>query len=175
MIELEEKCFYKASKLIESGFSNLDLFELTDLLIKLETEKNHKDSLSDKTIDYNDEIVSIEECGIKETIDISVSGDNLFHCNGILTKNSFGLPATVDMLFALISTEELEQMNQILVKQLKNRYAPLDRHRKFVVGVDRSKMRLYDLDQSAQEELVETKISNDNSDLKSKFKTIVFD
>lgn len=91
------------------------------------------------------------------------------------TSESFGLPATVDMLFALISTEELEQMSQILIKQLKNRYAPLDRYRKFVVGVDRSKMRLYNLDQSAQEELIETKMSEEKPDLKSKFKTIVFD
>jgi hypothetical protein len=91
-------------------------------------------------------------------------------------SDSYGIAFTADLLLALISTEELEQMNQLLVKQLKNRYAPLDRYRKFVVGVDRSKMRVYDVDQSAQEELIENRISNNDSpDLKSKFKTINFD
>jgi archaellum biogenesis ATPase FlaH len=91
------------------------------------------------------------------------------------TSDSFGIAYTADLLLAIISTEELEQMNQILIKQLKNRYAPLDRYRKFVVGVDRSKMRVYNVDQSAQEELIENKIvDNNSSDLKSKFKTINF-
>jgi replicative DNA helicase len=89
-------------------------------------------------------------------------------------SDSFGIAFTADILLALISTEELEQMNQILIKQLKNRYAPLDRHRKFVVGVDRSKMRLYDVEQSAQEELISTTEITEKPDLKSKFKTINF-
>jgi len=156
MTELEEKCLCKANKLIQNGFSNLDLFDLTDLLIKLETEKNEKNILTDKNIDYNDEIVSIEECGIKETIDISVSGDNLFYCNNILTKNSFGLPATADLMFALISTEELEQLGQILVKQLKNRYNDPTMNKRFVVGIDRAKMRLYDVEQSAQKDILDS-------------------
>jgi KaiC/GvpD/RAD55 family RecA-like ATPase len=66
------------------------------------------------------------------------------------TSESFGLPATADMMFALISTEELEQMNQIMVKQLKNRYTDPNKNKRFVIGVDKSKMRLYDVDQSAQ-------------------------
>jgi hypothetical protein len=154
--EIEEKCLYKANKLINSGFSNLDLFDLTDLLIKLETEKNEKNLISDKNINYNDEIVSIEECGIKETMDISVSGDNLFYCNSILTKNSFGLPATADLMFALISTEELEGLGQILVKQLKNRYNDPTLYKRFIVGIDRAKMRLYDVEQSAQGEILDS-------------------
>jgi hypothetical protein len=154
--EIEEKCLYKANKLINSGFSNLDLFDLTDLLIKLETEKNEKNLISDKNINYNDEIVSIEECGIKETVDISVSGDNLFYCNSILTKNSFGLPATADLMFALISTEELEGLGQILVKQLKNRYNDPTLYKRFIVGIDRAKMRLYDVEQSAQGEILDS-------------------
>ena len=56
------------------------------------------------------------------------------------TSESFGLPATADFMFALISTEELEQQNQIMVKQLKNRYNDLTSYRRFVVGVDRAKM-----------------------------------
>lgn len=66
------------------------------------------------------------------------------------TSESFGLPATADFMFALISTEELQEMNQIIVKQLKNRYADPTRYRRFVIGVDREKMRLYDVEQSAQ-------------------------
>jgi archaellum biogenesis ATPase FlaH len=66
------------------------------------------------------------------------------------TSESFGLPATADLMFALISTEELEQMGQIAVKQLKNRYNDPTLHKRFVLGVDRSKMRLYDVDENEQ-------------------------
>jgi len=69
------------------------------------------------------------------------------------TSESFGLPATADFMFALISTEELEALNQIMVKQLKNRYADPTMNKRFVVGVDKSKMRLYDVEQSAQEDI----------------------
>ena len=72
------------------------------------------------------------------------------------TSESFGLPATADFMFALISTEELEQLNQIMVKQLKNRYGDPNTNKKFVVGVDRSKMRLYDAEDSAQKDLVDS-------------------
>ena len=66
------------------------------------------------------------------------------------TSESFGLPATADLMFALISTEELEQMNQMMVKQLKNRYNDPTHHKRFVIGVDRSKMRLFDVDEDGQ-------------------------
>ena len=66
------------------------------------------------------------------------------------TSESFGLPATADLMFALISTEELEKLGQLMVKQLKNRYNDPTNHKRFVVGVDRSKMRLYDVDESEQ-------------------------
>jgi hypothetical protein len=69
------------------------------------------------------------------------------------TSESFGLPATVDFMFALISSEELMNLNQILVKQLKNRYGDPSYFKKFVIGVDRSKMKLYNLEGSAQENL----------------------
>ena len=72
------------------------------------------------------------------------------------TSESFGLPATADFMFALISSEELEEKNQIMVKQLKNRYNDPTLNRKFIVGVDRSKMRLYDVEQSAQTDLVDS-------------------
>ena len=69
------------------------------------------------------------------------------------TAESFGLPATADLMFALISTEELEEHNQIKVKQLKNRYNDPVKNRNFVVGIDRAKMKLYDVEEEAQQEL----------------------
>jgi hypothetical protein len=66
------------------------------------------------------------------------------------TSESFGLPATADLMFALISTEELEKDGQMMVKQLKNRYNDPTMHKRFVVGIDRAKMRLYDVEESEQ-------------------------
>jgi archaellum biogenesis ATPase FlaH len=66
------------------------------------------------------------------------------------TSESFGLPATVDFMFALVSTEDLEELNQLMVKQLKNRYNDPTVNRKFMIGVDRAKMKLYDVEASAQ-------------------------
>ncbi len=72
------------------------------------------------------------------------------------TSESFGLPATADLMFALISTEELEELGQILVKQLKNRYNDPTMYKRFVVGIDRAKMRLYDVEQSAQKDILDS-------------------
>ena len=72
------------------------------------------------------------------------------------TSESFGLPATADLMFALISTEELEQLGQIMVKQLKNRYNDLSVFKRFIVGIDRAKMRLYDCEQTAQEDILDS-------------------
>ena len=72
------------------------------------------------------------------------------------TSESFGLPATADLMFALISTDDLEGLNQIMVKQLKNRYNDPTMNKRFVVGIDRAKMRLYDCEQSAQEDIVDS-------------------
>ena len=69
------------------------------------------------------------------------------------TSESFGLPATADLMFALINTEELEKLNQIMVKQLKNRYNDPGVNKRFVIGVDRSKMKLYDCEQTAQQDI----------------------
>ena len=71
------------------------------------------------------------------------------------TSESFGLPATADLMFALISTEELEQLGQIMVKQLKNRYNDPTANKRFVIGIDRSKMRLYDVEQNAQDGILD--------------------
>ena len=72
------------------------------------------------------------------------------------TSESFGLPATADLMFALISTEELEGLGQIMVKQLKNRYNDLNMFKRFVIGVDRAKMRLYDCEQTAQDDILDS-------------------
>ena len=71
------------------------------------------------------------------------------------TSESFGLPATADFMVALSQTEELESLNQFMVKQLKNRYADPAFHRRFVIGVDKSKMRLYDVEQTAQGDMMD--------------------
>ncbi len=86
------------------------------------------------------------------------------------TSESFGLPATADLMFALISTEELEAINQIMVKQLKNRYNDPTVHKRFCIGIDRGKMRLYDCEQATlsdpgkEEEVVEIKPSKNKFD-----------
>ena len=72
------------------------------------------------------------------------------------TSESFGLPATADLMFALISTEELEGLSQIMVKQLKNRYNDPTIHERFIVGIDRAKMRIYDCEQKAQEDVLDS-------------------
>jgi replicative DNA helicase len=72
------------------------------------------------------------------------------------TSESFGLPATADLMFALISTEELEELGQIMVKQLKNRYNDPTLYKRFVIGIDRAKMRLYDVEQGAQKDILDS-------------------
>ena len=72
------------------------------------------------------------------------------------TSESFGLPATADLMFALISTEELEALSQIMDKQLKNRYNDPTIHKRFIVGIDRAKMRIYDCEQKAQEDVLDS-------------------
>jgi archaellum biogenesis ATPase FlaH len=90
------------------------------------------------------------------------------------TSESFGLPATADLMFALISTEELEQLNQIMVKQLKNRYNDPTMNKRFVIGIDRAKMRLYDVEQSAQKDILDSGQDDNVEDISSKFSGFKF-
>jgi replicative DNA helicase len=94
------------------------------------------------------------------------------------TSESFGLPATVDLMFALISTEELEQLGQIMVKQLKNRYNDPTMNKRFVVGIDRAKMLLYDVEQNAQKDILdsgkEEEYTYDENQNQSKFSGFKF-
>ena len=86
------------------------------------------------------------------------------------TSESFGLPATADLMFALISTEELEDLNQIMVKQLKNRYNDPTVNKRFVIGIDRAKMRLYDCEQKAQNDIVDSGQEEQYNEKESKLK-----
>lgn len=91
------------------------------------------------------------------------------------TSESFGLPATADLMFAIISTEELQNLNQLLIKQLKNRYNDPTANKRFTIGVDRAKMKLYDLEESAQTNISESgqEMKNSNQKFnKSKFSGI---
>jgi hypothetical protein len=93
------------------------------------------------------------------------------------TSESFGLPATADFMFALINTEQLQSLNQVMVKQLKNRYSDLSLNTRFVIGVDRSKMKLYDTEQSSQVDISESGqdtpvMDNSNSMTRDKFKRL---
>ena len=95
------------------------------------------------------------------------------------TSESFGLPATADLMIALISNEELEGLGQIMVKQLKNRYNDPTIHKRFVVGIDRAKMRLYDCEQSAQKDIVDSGTEEEydapqENPLKKKFSALKF-
>ena len=93
------------------------------------------------------------------------------------TSESFGLPATADLMFALISSEELEDLNQIMVKQLKNRYNDPTLYKRFVVGIDRAKMRLYNVEESAQDNIMPddkvVQLNTNSEQKKSKFKELL--
>mgnify|MGYP001997105857 CR=1 FL=1 len=84
------------------------------------------------------------------------------------TSESFGLPATADFMFALISNEELEALGQMKVKQLKNRYNDPSINRAFIIGVDRAKMKLYDVQQKAQD-IVDANQKDEKEDAYDKF------
>lgn len=98
-------------------------------------------------VEFNVPIISATQTNRAGFADSDVGLEN--------TSESFGLPATADFMFALITTDELQELGQIMVKQLKNRYNDTSINRRFVVGIDRSKMRLYNVEQSAQEDLLD--------------------
>jgi replicative DNA helicase len=98
-------------------------------------------------VEHNVPIISATQTNRSGFADSDVSLEN--------TSESFGLPATADFMCALITSEELESLGQIMVKQLKNRYGDPSSNRRFVVGIDRSRMRLYDAEQSAQDDIMD--------------------
>jgi hypothetical protein len=90
------------------------------------------------------------------------------------TSESFGLPATADFMFALIATEDLDKLGQIMVKQLKNRYNDPSTNKRFVVGIDRSKMKLFDVEAAAQNNIVDSgqQLLTEGSNPKDKFRSL---
>jgi hypothetical protein len=117
--------------------------EIFEAISILELERMEKEKEFDSLIDFNDEIVSIEDVGELDVVDITVDGDSLFYCNNVLTKNSYGTLFTLDVLIGIITTEEFDAQNKILYKQLKNRYADKNKMNKFFLGVNKAKMTLY--------------------------------
>jgi len=150
--KLYNLCLIAAQNAIDSGMIMGDVsigdaahYFYTEEKTKLERE-NYVET---HYLDYDDEVVSIEKVGEESLMDISVSGDNLFYANGILTKNSFGLPATADWLGAIVTNENLMEMNQQLIIQLKTRYGAKKKGNKSqLVEVEFEKMRYKDVTQN---------------------------
>ena len=125
-----------------------------------------------------DEIVSIKKLGKQKSIDVELDGDRLFFANDILTHNSgfsdsdveitstsdsFGVPQTADMFWAIIKNEALDSENKVMIKQLKNRYKDLAYKRRFMLGLEIKKMRFYELDDPTQGVTQTDDTSNDDS------------
>ena len=165
--------FYKEKGLIDG---NLSLDEISNLLKTLANEKYQKECISDSSIEYNDEILSIEDIGELETIDITVTGDNLFYCNNILTKNSIGLAATMDFMAGIIQPPELFEQRKYLFKNIKSRFDS-NINQIVTVGIDYEKMRLYNLENDQQEIpiSVKDKLKQNQQVIDSQNDTIDFD
>lgn len=150
--------YYQCATTAENIFNNHDVFahivdgfdnveSLTKSLYDSEMDRRKLVQQSDAFIDFNDEIESIEYLDEEiEMQDITVSGSNLFYANGILTKNSFGIAMTADMMFGMISTPELDELGHLRLKQLKNRFGDINKPSSFIVSINRAKMQLRDLD-----------------------------
>lgn len=110
--------------------------------------KSIAEELRGLAVEYNVPVLSATQ--------VTRSGFNSSDVELTDTSESFGLPATADLMFALIRSEELDELNQIMVKQLKNRYADPSSYKRFVIGVDRSKMKLYDVEESAQKDIADS-------------------
>lgn len=122
-----------------------------------------------------DKIIKIEEIGEEDSVDIEVSGDHLFYANSILTHNSnsdvemtdisesTGTAFTADFMVALIRSEELDKIGQLMVKTLKSRYNDVNYYKRFVIGVEMAKFRLYNLEESEQIQISD-KGSTDSTD-----------
>lgn len=144
--DLYEGCLIKANDILKMDSSiELDIFQIADYLYKEEHNKKEREEYTDqKLIDFNDEVVSIEELDERELMDIAVSGDNLFYANDILTKNSFGLPATLDFFVAVTQDEVLKDNSQQLIHLLKTRWGNKSETRPELVNIDWNKMRYSD-------------------------------
>lgn len=131
-----------------------DIFDISDAIVYEELEKAQQAKDDEQFIDFNDEVASITDLGDMDLMDITVTRDNLFYANNILTKNSMGVPATADFMLSLSRTEELDQMGQLLAKQIKSRYGKKTAKPRFVIGVDLDTQKLFDVNQDEQKELM---------------------
>lgn len=176
MSDLYNMCLKAAQKIIDSRMisGDVEISDVADYLYKEESNKLERESFVEENyIPYDDEIVSIEEIEDTDLIDISVSGDNLFYANGVLTKNSFGLPATADWMGAIVTSENLMEMNQQLIINLKTRYGAKKKESKSqLVEVEFEKMRYKDV-VDGMDDSTETKAIEDTKKTKAKFKTEV--
>ncbi|URY16017.1 DNA primase/helicase [Shigella phage ESh36] len=123
--------------------------EIFEALMQTEKYNAKLYEKTDKLLDYNDEVLKIEELEEDMMYDISVAGDQLFYANGILTKNSAGLPATADFMLAVIETEELAAAEQQLIKQIKSRYGDKNKWNKFLMGVQKGNQKWVEIEQDS--------------------------
>lgn len=113
--------FLQVAGLTDNTLQTSEYLRVAELMLR---EQDDKNIITDGIIDYNDEIIDIELVGDCETIDISVTGDSLFYCNGILTKNSIGLAATADVIVSIFQNDEDREMSIIKIGMMKNRFGP---------------------------------------------------
>lgn len=121
-------------------------------------------------MNFNDEIVKIEILNEEEMVDIEVSDDHLFYGDGILISNSIGIPAVSDLMFAIYRDEDMDNMSQFMVKQLKNRFRDKGYKLKFIIGCDREKQLLFDVSEDAQT-LIKEDVQVDMDAIQSRYKS----
>jgi hypothetical protein len=162
--ELSILAFEHASRLYDHreaiGIDVESVGSLADLIYSLMVDKAKHEAVTDTMIEYNDEIVSIEMVGEEETMDISVSKDSLFYANNILTKNSFGLPMSLDLFIGLITNDELMEMGRQMAVLLKTRFGNKSKAKSHLIKVDFDKMRYSDVKTDDSKNEVINKVNN---------------
>ena len=164
--------FYKAvaaqARIIKSrNKHDIPIESIIEAIIKEEFEKASLALELEELIDFNDEIVEIEYLGEQEMLDITVSRDNLFCANGIVTRNSMGVPQTADYMVSLTRTDELDEMNQVMCKQIKSRYGDKSELLRFVLGVNQARQQYYDVENPALSKLKATESRRVEADASS--------
>lgn len=129
--------------------------ELYDAIYGSEKYNERRYAVTDQLIGYEDEIESIEDLGVVEDMyDISVAGDQLFYANGILTKNSAGLPATADFMLGVIETEMLAQEGVQIFKQIKSRYGDKNMRLRFPMAVNKQRQTWAHIEQDMANQII---------------------
>lgn len=165
-----------AEKIVRNNLENEKTYlELCYILIS--NIINHAQELKNQEslLEFDDPIVSIEHLEEQELIDITVSGDNLFYANEILTKNSIGIPATADFMISISRTEELDQLSQLMFKQIKNRYGKKTQYLRFLVGVDLETQTLFDVSMPTRDmtpDVNDEEIIRSSKNVKERFKAL---